>query len=153
MKQPVSMAGIKRDEQKGMAVSTQDDNVDALTLGHRFFDELVKPSMEKVCPEVLETGACGIFGNGSECFGMDDVYSRDHHWGPSVSILLPDELLQEMDPDTWKRVAAGLPARVRVTSYSAPSAPVRRRRLNTQPPAAIPARRMSMPNTWSGSVR
>jgi hypothetical protein len=109
MKQPVSMAGIKRDEQKGMAVSTQDDNVDALTLGHRFFDELVKPSMEKVCPEVLETGACGIFGNGSECFGMDDVYSRDHHWGPSVSILLPDELLQEMDPDTWKRVAAGLP--------------------------------------------
>ena len=66
--------------------------------------------MQTVCPEILENGAFGLFGNGSECFGMDDVHSRDHHWGPRVNILLPDDVLKNTDPDIWGRVAANFPS-------------------------------------------
>jgi hypothetical protein len=91
-------------------MNTNGSTMNALTLGRKFFDEIVKPAMEKECPEVLERGACGLFGLGSECLGMDDMHSRDHHWGPRVDILLPDDFLESVAPDTWSRVAANFPA-------------------------------------------
>lgn len=55
----------------------------ALDLSHGFFHEVVKPAMATVCPELLEQAACGRFGLGSECLGLDDAASRDHQWGGS----------------------------------------------------------------------
>ena len=69
--------------------------------------------MERVCPRHLEAAACGRFGMGSECLGMDDAVSRDHHWGPKVDILLPDGLFRETDPAIWAKVAERFPASFR----------------------------------------
>lgn len=85
------------------------NNIGAIDLGKRFFEKIVKPAMEQVCPQQLATAACGRFGMGSECISMDDVISRDHHWGPKVEILLPDDLFEKTNPDIWNKVAERFP--------------------------------------------
>ena len=66
--------------------------VQGMELGRAFFQEVVRPAMEKVCPQLLEQAACGRFGLGSECLGLDDAFSQDHHWGPRVDIMLPQNV-------------------------------------------------------------
>ena len=84
-------------------------SVSAIELGRKFFKQVVKPAMEKVCPEQLAAAACGRFGMGSECLGLDDDISRDHHWGPKVEILLPDDVFAKTDPNIWLKVAEHFP--------------------------------------------
>jgi hypothetical protein len=40
---------------------------------------------------------------------MDDEISRDHHWGPSVDVLLPEAVLRDVDTTVWRNVATALP--------------------------------------------
>lgn len=87
--------------------------VGAIELGRDFFRQVVRPAMERVCPRHLARAACGRFGMGSECLGMDDAVSRDHHWGPKVDILLPDAMFRETDPAIWAKVAERFPASFR----------------------------------------
>ena len=70
-------------------------SVKAMDLGRDFFHEVVLPIMEKVCPQLLSQAACGRFGLGSECLGLDDALSQDHHWGPRVDIMLPEAVFQK----------------------------------------------------------
>lgn len=87
----------------------QHDDLKGLTLARRFFEQVAKPAMEKNCPEILEEAACGLMGQGSECFGFDDIYSRDHHWGPRVMVLLPDDYINTVDPEVWQRTTRDFP--------------------------------------------
>jgi len=91
-------------------MNNQKNNVRGLDLARRFFEQEAKPAMEKHCPEVLKEAACGLAGQGSECFGYDDEYSRDHHWGPRVMVWLPDIYFAKLDPEIWKRVTKDLPS-------------------------------------------
>ena len=57
-----------------------------------FFNELVKPLLEKEFPAETAQTAFGVFGYGSEVLGLDDEYSTDHHWGLRINALMPEEI-------------------------------------------------------------
>ena len=59
-----------------------------LTLSREFCYEVVLPAISTGVPGMEDRAACGLLGMGSECFAADDALSRDHHWGPRLSILL-----------------------------------------------------------------
>lgn len=65
-----------------------------LELSRQYWEAVGKPAFAAACPQVLERGAVGLVGEGSECFGFDDVYSRDHDWGPGFCVWLTPEDFQ-----------------------------------------------------------
>lgn len=62
-----------------------------LELAYRYYEQCGKPMIREKFPELEERIACGLAGEGSECFGFDDEYSRDHDWGPCFCMWLCDE--------------------------------------------------------------
>ena len=87
--------------------------VKALDLGRAFFQEVVRPAMEKTCPQLIEKAACGRFGLGSECLGLDDAISQDHHWAPRVDIVLPEKVFQQEAQELFTRVIREFPSEFR----------------------------------------
>lgn len=70
---------LKTDQMKGIEISEQY----YLTYG--------KNMIETLFPEYVSKIAVGLVGQGSECFGYDDLISRDHDFGPSFCMWLTDE--------------------------------------------------------------
>ena len=60
-----------------------------LEVSRDFFYQLVRPLLTTHFPDLMRVAACGLFGYGSECLGMDDDYSRDHHYGLRINMVLP----------------------------------------------------------------
>ena len=89
----------------------QDGN--AVELSEAFFREVVRPAIQAKTPWILEQGAFGRFGYGSECLGLDDEISRDHHWGPQVDLLVPEKVLIELGPNAFRDVIAEFPTEFR----------------------------------------
>ncbi len=81
-----------------------------IDVSHHFFDEVVKPILERECPEVTAQTAFGVFGYGSEVLRMDDEYSQDHHWGLRINALMPDELFQKHREAVLQAFNANLPS-------------------------------------------
>lgn len=88
-----------------------------LELSRLYYEQIGRPALEDRFPELLPRMAFGLAGEGSECFGFDDEFSRDHDWGPGFCIWLdgPDDrefgaqvrAFYETLPGKW----AGYPAR------------------------------------------
>lgn len=57
----------------------------------KFFLEHGRTMLENEFPELLPRIAAGISGRGSECFGFDDIFSRDHDFFPGFTMWLSDE--------------------------------------------------------------
>ena len=62
-----------------------------LELSRLFYEEAVRPMLEKEFSGLLPYLAVGLTGNGSECLGYDDETSADHDFEPGVCIFLPGE--------------------------------------------------------------
>lgn len=60
-----------------------------LELSRSFYEEIGKPVFENLFPEYRDKVAAGLVGEGSECFGFDDLVSMDHDYGPAFCIWLP----------------------------------------------------------------
>ena len=62
-----------------------------IELSERYFNEFGKPMLQKEFPDLMPMLACGIAGEGSECFGFDDDISKDHDFEAGFCIFLPGE--------------------------------------------------------------
>ena len=74
------------------------------------FREVILPLLLREFPEVAAQTAFGLFGYGSEAYGLDDSYSRDHHWGLRIDALMPEDLFSADRYPLLERVRARLPA-------------------------------------------
>lgn len=74
--------------------------MNGLTLAEQYFYEHGLPMILRDFPLHAQRMACGLVGDGSECFGFDDEISRDHDWGPGFCIWLTcgdyDDIAEEL---------------------------------------------------------
>ena len=61
----------------------------------RFYDKYVAPMIRERFGCYEDRIAVGIAGEGSDCFGYDDVISRDHDFGTGVCLWLTDDDMDE----------------------------------------------------------
>jgi len=62
-----------------------------LDSSRRFYDKQVAPMISARFPEYENRIAVGVVGEGSDCFGYDDLVSRDHDFGTGVCLWLTEE--------------------------------------------------------------
>ena len=62
--------------------------VPGLDLSERFFRTAVQPLLERHFPRLRY--AAGHLGRGSDVLGFDTPQSRDHHWGPKITLFLEE---------------------------------------------------------------
>ncbi|MBQ4615765.1 MAG: DUF4037 domain-containing protein [Mailhella sp.] len=79
-----------------------------IALSRRFFQASL-PFLNERLPDIMSRSAAGLAGEGSECLGVDDDISRDHDWGASFCLWIPDELLAA-ERDRIEKTLAELPA-------------------------------------------
>lgn len=62
-----------------------------LELCRAYYETYGLSVVEKQFAPYRDKIAAGLVGEGSDCFGFDDEYSRDHDWGPGFCIWVTDE--------------------------------------------------------------
>lgn len=62
-----------------------------LSLCNAYYEEIGKPALQSLFSDVWNRIAIGLVGEGSDCLGFDDKFSRDHDWGPSFCMWLTNE--------------------------------------------------------------
>lgn len=67
-----------------------------MELARRYFEEYGKPMIESDFPQLKDSYAAGLVGEGSGCLGYDDEISRDHDFAPGFCIWLKKD-----DFDRW----------------------------------------------------
>ncbi len=54
------------------------------------------PMLQREFPEYEALIAVGLVGEGSDCFGFDDQFSRDHDFGPGFCMWISDSIYDEI---------------------------------------------------------
>ena len=67
-----------------------------LELSQEYYERIGRPVLEELFPAYLDRIAVGLVGEGSECFGYDDMISMDHDYGPGFCIWLTKEDYEEI---------------------------------------------------------
>lgn len=88
-------------------------SISVVDVSRDFFDEVVKPMLQRECPDETAQTAFGAFGYGSEVLRLDDDYSQDHHWGLRINALMPDDLFQKSGEAVIRTFNANLPTAYR----------------------------------------
>lgn len=88
-----------------------------LELSEEYYRKYGRPSLELYYPHLMERISVGMVGEGSDCFRYDDIYSRDHDWGPGFCLWLSQKDFAEFGSSlqNWYKSLpqyyAGFPAR------------------------------------------
>lgn len=67
-----------------------------LALSKEYYEAFGIPMIREQFGEYEGRIAVGLAGRGSDCFGYDDVLSRDHDWGPDFCMWVTDETYAEI---------------------------------------------------------
>ena len=89
--QPAS--GDKMQQAFGQSVG---DSTSGMEICRRFYESYGAPMIAREFPEFKDRIAAGLFGEGSDCLGFDDVYSRDHDWGPGFCLFVTRKTYEEI---------------------------------------------------------
>lgn len=63
-----------------------------IELSKRYFHECAEEALRKDFGDYLDKIAVGVAGEGSDCFGYDDVFSQDHDFEPGFCLWIPREI-------------------------------------------------------------
>ena len=69
-----------------------------LEISRAYFTRYGLPMLESGFGDYTDKIAAGLVGQGSECFGFDDEFSRDHDFGPGFCLWLPEDLDRTIGP-------------------------------------------------------
>ncbi len=61
-----------------------------LDISREFYKQYGRPMLEEQFPDVLDRVAVGLAGEGSECLGFDDAYSRDHDFDAGFCLWITE---------------------------------------------------------------
>lgn len=67
-----------------------------MELSKAYFEEYGRELIEKQFSEYKQYAAAGLVGEGSECLGFDDEFSRDHDFGPGFCVWLPEAIYEQV---------------------------------------------------------
>jgi hypothetical protein len=70
-------------------MNTEPPFVKGLELNRGFYQDVVKPLLNKYFPELRFSAS--LLGYGSDVLGMDTAQSMDHNWGPRMQIFVDDK--------------------------------------------------------------
>ncbi len=62
-----------------------------LRLAKLFYEDVAAPILQQKMGTIMNNMAIGLVGEGSECFGFDDILSRDHDFGAGFCLWVPHE--------------------------------------------------------------
>ena len=78
-------------EVKARREAFEKSGICGLDLARKFYEQKGRPMLQEKYPAYAERIAAGLAGEGSECLGLDDVYSTDHDFGPGFCLWLTKE--------------------------------------------------------------
>lgn len=87
----------------------QPDDLKGRALCREYYEAVGKPMLLEKFAKYMDKLAVGLVGEGSDCFGYDDAFSRDHDWGPDFCIWVTEETYEEIG-EALKREYEKLPA-------------------------------------------
>lgn len=67
------------------------NKMNGLEISKLYFETYGLPMLKEKFPELLNRISVGLVGHGSECFGYDDLVSRDHDFEPGFTMWLSEE--------------------------------------------------------------
>lgn len=83
------------------------DALKGLVIARDYYKEYGGAFQEKV-PEAVQKIAFAKVGEGSECFGLDDIVSKDHDFGPGFCLFVTKEVYESCG-ERLRQVYEGLP--------------------------------------------
>lgn len=108
-----SVPGVIKQYEKGMELCED------------FYKEYGAPMIHGLFPDYEGMIAVGLVGEGSECFGFDDMVSRDHDFGPGFCMWLTEQVYDEIG-EALQEAYDRLPKTyMGVTRHETPKAPKR----------------------------
>ncbi|MBQ5808143.1 MAG: DUF4037 domain-containing protein, partial [Clostridia bacterium] len=82
-----------------------------LDVAREYYRQFGAPMIHERFPEFEGIIACGLCGDGSECFGYDDGISTDHDFEPGFCMFIPDgDIIDSHTEFLLERAYASLPA-------------------------------------------
>ncbi len=78
------------------ACQQKEEEIKGLELCRRYYEEFGKPMIAEKFPSYQKKIAVGLVGKGSDCFGFDDVQSRDHDFGPRFVMWVTKDTYEEI---------------------------------------------------------